>query len=107
MNSQSTQAGTFTVLDVNNTTAVNTGSATITDIKSATYASSTWTFDWTPPPAGTTDSVTFYLTGLAVNPLPPPPPAPPFPRDTGIDQATLTLPPPPPAPAPSLPSSTN
>src|SRR5712692_830068 len=86
-NSAATQAGTFTLIDANNAITANTASASIMDMKAATYGSSTWSFDWTPPPAGTTDSVTFYLTGLAVNPLPPPPPALPFPSDTGMYQA--------------------
>src|SRR6266851_3945325 len=85
-NSPSSQAGSWTLIDVNSSIAPNALSPSILDLKAATYASSIWTFEWTPPPAGTTDSVTFYLTGLAVNPL-----IVPVPTDTGMYQSTLTL----------------
>src|SRR5713101_1696311 len=101
-NSPSSQAGSWTLIDANSSIAPNALSPSILDLKAATYASSTWTFEWTPPPAGTTDSVTFYLTGLAVNPL-----IVPIPTDTGMYQSTLTLMPPPPTVAPSITSSTN
>src|SRR5713101_3103580 len=101
-NSPSSQAGRWTLIDANSSIAPNALSPSILDLKAATYASSTWTFEWTPPPAGTTDSVTFYLTGLAVNPL-----IVPIPTDTGMYQSTLTLMPPPPTVAPSITSSTN
>src|SRR6266853_1584488 len=95
----SSQAGTFTATDANSAPAPNTANASIMDMKAMTFASSTWSFDWTPPPGGTTDSVTFYLTGLAVNLI--------NPADTGTYQNTLVLTPPPPAVAPAITSLTS
>ena len=66
--SVSSQAGTFTATDANSAPAPNTGNASIVDMKAMTFASSTWSFDWTPP-ATASGTVNFYLTGVAFNPL--------------------------------------
>src|SRR6266849_5519927 len=66
--SVSSQAGTFTATDANSAPAPNTGNASIVEMKAMTFASSTWSFDWTPP-ATASGTVNFYLTGVAFNPL--------------------------------------
>src|SRR5215472_16778165 len=57
--SVSTQAGSFTTLDANNTAAGM-------DVKAASFSPMSWSFDWTPP-ATSSGNVNFYVTGIAVS----------------------------------------